>query len=458
MIFRSEALAFFLLIHGFQFTREVKSEHLQKLLTKSTTQIILRRFSAKEEPRRITAAVLPEGAFNTEFVALENHLNYLYQPNGKLAYAVAMGIAAFLNSTFVDRYFRIANGNMQVSATELRKLPLPSWEQLTRIGEKVVSQNIEYDVDTVEHIIIDELRKDLIVGSEENDLQLPILRDSRLSMGKIQEAQRILQELGLPPAQQNEISALTLLALCNLQETDSWENLSRQPITIHNMMAYMKHHYGRTYAENTREVVRRQVIHQFEQARLVDRNPDDIYRPTNSPNTCYALTEDAFKVLVQYGTKKWEDTVTNFLEHHGALWEQYQRNRQTVRLPLKLADGSQLYLTPGKHNELQIAIIEQFGPRYAKDAIVLYIGDAASKFVVYEQERLQQLGVPITAHDKLPDVILYHESKKWLYLIEAVTSHSPVSHKRWYELEKLLKKSSVKRVYVTAFLSFAEFK
>ncbi len=298
-----------------------------KLLVKNTTQVLLRRFSAKEEPRRITAAVLPDNAFGTELIALENHLNYLYLPNGKLSFEEAMGIAVFLNSTLVDRYFRITNGNTQVSATELRKLPLPPWERLTRIGERVVNSQIGQDFDTIERIIMDELGKDLIVGSEEDDLQLPILKDSRISMGKIQEAQRILHDLGLPPAQQNEISALTLLAICNLSETTSWANVSRQPITIHNMMAFMKQYYGRTYAENTREVVRRQVIHQFEQARLVDRNPDDYSRPTNSPNTCYALTEDALQVITQYGTLTWENAVTNFLEQHGALWEHYQQKR-----------------------------------------------------------------------------------------------------------------------------------
>ena len=81
----------------------------------------------------------------------------------------------------------------------------------------------------------------------------------------------------------------------------TWTQASQQLITIHNMMAFMKQHYGRTYAENTREVVRRQVIHQFEQVRIVDRNPDDHARPTNSPNTCYALTDSILKVLSQYG-------------------------------------------------------------------------------------------------------------------------------------------------------------
>ncbi len=204
-----------------------------KLLVKNTTQIILRRFSAKEEPRRITAAVLSEGAIGTDLIALENHLNYLYRPGGTLSYKEAIGIAVFLNSTLVDRYFRITNGNTQVNATELRKLPLPPLEQLIRIGQRVESLQAEQDFDTTERIVMEELGKDLIVGSEEEDLQLPILKDSRISMGKIQEAQRILQELGLPPVRQNEISALTLLALGNLSETMSWAQVSRQPITIH---------------------------------------------------------------------------------------------------------------------------------------------------------------------------------------------------------------------------------
>lgn len=123
-----------------------------------------------------------------------------------------------------------------------------------------------------------------------------------------------------------------------------------------------------------------------------------------------------------------------------------------------MVEGGQLYLTPGKHNALQIAIVEKFGPRYARDAVVLYLGDAASKFIIYEQKRLEQLGVPITTHDKLPDVILYQEDKNWLYLIEAVTSHGPVSHKRKYELEKLLQHCTAQPIYVTAFPDAREFR
>ncbi len=366
-----------------------------KLLVENATQIILRRFSAKEEERRITAAVLLTQSFDTPLIGLENHLNYLYRSSGTLSTEEAVGIAAFLNSSLVDRYFRITNGNTQVNATELRSLPLPPLELLISLGRQVIHLHAEQDIDLTERIVMEVLEKDLIIG-DVNDLQLPRLKDSRIAMGKIQEAQRILQELGLPPAQQNEISALTLLALCNLKETTPWNQLSGDTITIHNIMGFMKQHYGRIYAENTREVVRRQVIHQFEQARLVDRNPDDPTRETNSPNYCYAITSEALNLFKQFGTTAWEDQLTRFLEQHGALWEKYQRKHQALALPLKLADGSQIYLTPGKHNTLQIAIIEtlfhdftEFGRHKSQIAweTEVWIAEAPDHMIHYNGER-----------------------------------------------------------------------
>jgi len=148
-------------LEDFEKPQGVLRQASQKLFVKNATQVVLRRFSAKEEPRRITAAVLPDGAFGTQQIALENHLNYLYRPAGTLSYEEAVGIAAFLNSTLVDRYFRITNGNTQVNATELRILPLPLWERLARIGERVAALQDGHDHNTMEQIIIEELGDDL---------------------------------------------------------------------------------------------------------------------------------------------------------------------------------------------------------------------------------------------------------------------------------------------------------
>ena len=127
-------------------------------------------------------------------------------------------------------------------------------------------------------------------------------------------------------------------------------------------------------------------------------------------------------------------------------------------MPLALPDGSVVYLSPGEHNVLQVAIVEQLGPRFAPGAVVLYIGDTALKHVVYAATALKKIGVPITEHDKLPDVVLYRPVKNWLYLIEAVTSHGPVSPKRHRELEGVLARCTADRVYITAFLSIQEFR
>ena len=71
---------------------------------------------------------------------------------------------------------------------------------------------------------------------------------------------------------------------------------------------------------------------------------------------------------------------------------------------------------------------------------------------------LKNIGIPIDQHSKLPDVVIYDPKRNWLYLIEAVTSHGPVTPKRIVELEDLLKKCTAGKIYVSAFPDFAEFK
>lgn len=277
-------------------------------------------------------------------------------------------------------------------------------------------------------------------------------------MSKIDEAIEILTSLGLPRSQQNERSALTLLALANLGPDGSWSQVERPLLRIWDIMGFMKDAYGKVYAANTRETVRRQTIHQFEQARIVDRNPDDPSRPTNSGKTAYTLTEDAALVLQSYGMGTFNDSVREFIERYGSLKVAYEKQREAHRVPLQLADGTTVYLSPGEHNTLQVSIIEEFGPRFAPGAAVLYVGDTAKKHVVCATEELGRLGVPITEHDKLPDILLYQPEKNWLFLIEAVTSHGPVSPKRHREIEALLVDCPADRVYVTAFLSIADFR
>ena len=132
--------------------------------------------------------------------------------------------------------------------------------------------------------------------------------------------------------------------------------------------------------------------------------------------------------------------------------------RNLLKVPVTLPDGKQVQLSAGIHNELQRLVVEEFATRFANGSVVLYLGDTADKRLIIAAEQLRSLGVAPMNHDKLPDVVLYDRNRNWLFLIEAVTSHGPVSPKRHAELEAMLHKSSVGRVYVTAFLDFASFK
>lgn len=277
-------------------------------------------------------------------------------------------------------------------------------------------------------------------------------------MSKTDEAVAILAALGLPRRQQNERSALTLLALAKLGPEDAWASIGRPLLRTVDIMEFMRVRYGKDYKPNSRETIRRQTIHQFEQARLVDRNPDEPSRPTNSGKNAYRLTEEAAEVLKAFGTAGFDRAVATFINQFGTLRAAYERARASRQIPLRLPDGSTVYLSPGEHNTLQVAIIEDFGPRFAPGATVLYLGDTAQKHVIHDREQLARIGVPITEHDKLPDVVLFNPAKNWLFLIEAATSHGPVSPKRYREIEAFLKGSAAERIYVTAFLAISDFR
>lgn len=423
------------------------------LLVPVANYVLIRRFSAKEEPRRLIAAPLLSGEYDHhQWIGLENHLNYVYRRNGDLIPEEVLGLSALFNSALIDRYFRIINGNTQVNATEVRALPLPPIDVIQEIGSRI-QKNQQSSLSETNEIVFRTLYK-----HSHLDKDFPILKESRLSMDKIREAQDVLEILGMPPAQQNEISALTLLVLAQLSEDTPWSAAQTQCMRIHDILGEIDSRYGRKYAENTRETVRRQVLHQFVQAGLAVPNPDKPDRATNSPNFCYALTDLALRTIKAYSSDRWTDAVRAFQEDQDALVEIYRQSRAQVQVPLLLKDGQAVYLSPGRHNELQVAIVEEFGPRFVPGGTLIYLGDTANKTAVLEEAVFEELGAPVPSREKLPDVIIYDRKRHWLFLVEAVTSHGPVSPKRHFELEEVLGECSAGRVYVTAFPDFSTLK
>jgi len=278
-------------------------------------------------------------------------------------------------------------------------------------------------------------------------------------MSRIEEAQAILKALGLPGQQQNEMAALTLLALCGVGLADAWSDAQRQSLTVtKGIMAFVAREYGRQYAPNTRETFRRQVLHQFVQARIAAYNPDQPDLPTNSPRAHYSVTADALAAVKSYGSKDWDKAVRAFARRHGSLLTVYQGKRARRLVPVVLPDGSSVNLSPGMHNQLQKAVVEQFAPRFAPGSVLVYLGDAEQKNLYVDSQRLADLGISLTQHDKLPDLVLHDAKRHRLFLVEAVTSHGPVTPKRVVELDILLAHCLAARIYVSAFPGFAEFR
>jgi adenine-specific DNA-methyltransferase len=130
----------------------------RKLLVEDQNVVLLRRFSAKEEHRRLVAAPLFKRQLDTELIGLENHVNYIYRPTGTLSQTEALGISALLNSSLLDNYFRVSNGNTQVSATEVRAMPLPAIEIIENIGQKVKQQDGALTHEQIDAMVLDVIR------------------------------------------------------------------------------------------------------------------------------------------------------------------------------------------------------------------------------------------------------------------------------------------------------------
>ena len=275
--------------------------------------------------------------------------------------------------------------------------------------------------------------------------------DPVMGQAKIGEARDALKDLGLPKAQQGERSALTLLALLGLRPETPWSGARDPLLGITEMMDYFAEHYGKRYAPNSRETVRRQTVHQFRDAGIVLQNPDDPERPTNSANNRYQVETGVLELLRLYGTPEWPTALRTHLSTTRTLRERYAQERRMQRIPLSLPTGESITLSPGGQNVLVKAIIEEFCPRFTPGAVPLYIGDTDEKWLYFKEAELRDLGVTIEEHGKMPDVVVHHVEKDWLLLIEAVTSHGPVDPKRRSDLRELFAGSRAGLVLVTAF-------
>lgn len=276
-------------------------------------------------------------------------------------------------------------------------------------------------------------------------------------MDKIGRTVEILKAVGMPNAQQSSLCALTILAMANLRPSDEWDSATNDWIRIHDVIAFVNNNYEVSYAENSRETFRKQAMHHFRTASIIEDNG----KATNSPNYRYRLTPEFLEILKEQNDNVPLDNcckhIIKFLSEHETLKDLYSSKKKMQKMPVQINSKSFTF-SVGAHNQLQKAIIEEFAPRFAPNSVCLYVGDTADKDMVKDVEKLSSLGFDITLHDKMPDVVLYKEDTDWLYFIEAVDSVGPMSADRILDIEKMTKNVKSGKIYVTAFLTFDKYK
>lgn len=272
-------------------------------------------------------------------------------------------------------------------------------------------------------------------------------------MSKIEQIRKLLKDIGMPKKQQADVCCYSIQAMANVKSDEQWTDANNEWIRIHDIIEFTNHNYDVQYAENSRETFRKQAMHHFRNAALIEDNG----QATNSPNYRYRLTDEALQLVRSLGSDSYSRTLSYFLATHEKLIDKYASKKEMEKMPIRI-NCEEFTFSPGKHNELQKAIIEEFAPRFAPNAQCLYVGDTIEKDLFKDIEKLRELGFEITLHDKMPDVVLYREDKNWIYFVEAVTSVGPMDVKRIVEIKEMTRNVIAGKIFVTAFLDFDTYK
>lgn len=270
-------------------------------------------------------------------------------------------------------------------------------------------------------------------------------------MSTVQESQDILRAFEFDRKRTNETSARTLLALAGLDESSTWADATNERMGVRYILDWMRGPLRHPIAENSRETIRRFVLHQFVDAGFCLYNDDDPARPTNSSKNNYRLNPEALLTIKLYGTPDFAPAVEEYLAEVGSLTVKYQAARDLARIPVTTPTGEVFTLKGGGQNILIKEMVENFCAYFVPGGEILYVGDADDKLATFERDRLASLGVVVDEHGKMPDLMVYQASSNWLFLMEAASTHGPVDHIRYSELSRMFADSSAGIIYVSCF-------
>ena len=305
----------------------------------------------------------------------------------------------------------------------------------------------------------------------------PSLTDETPIATMTRQAATLLKDVGvdlrsMTPRHQQR-TAWALLAVAQLRPGDPWpsarswlEDSATKPLSQRAILAFWNTHYGTRYKDSSYDDVKRRNLIHLEAHGLVVAAANKPAAAINDPTRGHALSLPGLALLRAYGTAAWPEALARYRGDVPDLAKAAAERRRRVAVAIPLPGGEALSFSPGPHNELQLACVTVFLGRFAPDAEVLFMADAASKkgeaaaeHWVYQEGKLRDLGVPpFRVGQKLVDIVAYAPGRNWLFLIEAVHSANPLTPVRHQQLRVEMAGARVGRVYVTAFGTKQDFR
>jgi DNA (cytosine-5)-methyltransferase 1 len=277
----------------------------------------------------------------------------------------------------------------------------------------------------------------------------------------INEALLVLSKLGIPldglKPRELEKMAMAFLAVADVKRSAEWSKArireGKETLKSRDIIGYFNQHFAEKTSMGSYDDIRRKDLKLPVVAGIIIASANKPNAARNDPTRGFSLSPEYVELIQRFGQPDWAEAIEEFMADRPTLAERLDAARQLEIVPIKLPDGQTIQYSPGEHNLLQKAIIEQFLPRYGHGAEVYYVGDTAKKFLVREEPKLRALNFFELEHGELPDIIAYSAKKNWLFLVEAVHSSGPISPIRLLELKRLACKCTADIIFVTAFLT-----
>lgn len=274
----------------------------------------------------------------------------------------------------------------------------------------------------------------------------------------ILDALQILVALGIPiddlTERQKEKMAMAFLAVGDVKSSAGWKKIkdsnNTYAVTTREIIDYHNKNFEERISRGSYDDIRRKDLARLVLASIVVNSKPG--SNNSNPTRGYRINSEYSRIIRNYGQVDWFAQVEAFNKMHPTYKERISTKRELPKLKVCTSDGKEIFLNDGEHNAIQKQIIEEFLPRFGYGATILYCGDSDNKYgLIFEQDKLTELGFLDLKQNILPDVVAYSSEKDWIYLIEAYHTSNPITPQRKMELSQVMGTSVNKAVFVTAF-------